>query len=274
MKTECNAQHKNKMFIVMASLSAVVRRWPAVPAPSPRSWSGKQFVSDAQLMHPHSDLAHRLWAASLQPGDGVVDATAGNGHDTLALVHALADVGGGLCHVCDIQVVAIASAQARMRESLRAQGWQLDEQLRGHDTSEDCSAAWLATSSSGAAVEVRWHVGCHADLLRTSLPPGSARLVVFNLGYLPGGDKNIVTTAEGTVAALRAAELVVQPGGFISVTLYPGHAAGEHEAQAALEYAAALPMQQWSVYHHVWLNNRNKKTGVPAPSLLQVQKIY
>jgi hypothetical protein len=264
---------ERKMWLVLATTLGLVR-WPAVPAASPRSWSGKQFESDAQLMHPHSDLAHRLWAACLQPGDAVVDATAGNGHDTLALVHALADVGGGLCHACDIQTRAIASAQARMRESLRTEGWQLDEPVRGEGMAEGGSAAWLATSLTGAAVEVRWHVGCHAELLSTSLTPGSTRLVVFNLGYLPGGDKSVVTTAESTVAALRAAELVVQPGGFVSATLYPGHEAGGHEAQVALEYAAALPMQQWSVYHHVWLNNRNKKTGVPAPSLLHIQKIY
>jgi hypothetical protein len=258
-------------FLYFATLAAVVQRWPAVPAVSPRSWSGKQFVSDAQLMHPHSDLAHRLWAAYLQPGDAVVDATAGNGHDTLTLVHALADAGGGLCHACDIQGVAIASAQARMRESLRGDGWELDEALPG---AEAGSALWLATSSSGTVVEVRWHVGCHTELLSSSLPPDSARLVVFNLGYLPGGDKGVVTTAASTVAALRAAETVVQPGGCVSATLYPGHAEGGHEALAAVEYASALPMHQWSVYHHQWLNNRNKKTGSPAPSLLHIQKIH
>jgi len=259
------------MFLLLATTSAAVRRWPAVPAAVPRQWSGKEFASDAQLMHPHTDLAHRLWAAHLQAGDGVVDATAGNGHDTLAIVRALGRAGGGSCFACDLQPVAIGSAQARMREALHADGWRLDEEGGAVD---DGSTAWLATSPANAEVEVRWRVCCHTELLSETLPPDSARLVVFNLGYLPGGDKSVVTTADGTVRALRAAERVVQPGGAISVTLYPGHEEGGREEAAALEYASALPMQQWSVYHHQWINNRNKRTGCPAPSLLHIQKVH
>ena len=84
-----------------------------------------------------------------------------------------------------------------------------------------------------------------------ALAPSSVSLVVFNLGYLPGGDKALVTTAEGTVRALRAAERAVRPGGCVSVTGYPGHAEGAREEQAVLEHAAALPQGQWSVHYTV-----------------------
>lgn len=52
------------------------------------------------------------------------------------------------------------------------------------------------------------------------------RLVAFNLGYLPGGDKTILTSPRTTVAALHAACRVLQSGGLISVMVYIGHPGG------------------------------------------------
>lgn len=52
------------------------------------------------------------------------------------------------------------------------------------------------------------------------------RLVAFNLGYLPGGDKAITTTSETTLVALGAAERILMPGGLISVVAYVGHPGG------------------------------------------------
>lgn len=224
-------------------------------------------------MHPHTDLAHRLWVAYLEPGDLVVDATAGNGHDTLALVRALGQAGGGICYACDIQKAAVESAQERLRTALSNDGWEVVEGYSAVRDREDLSAEWMTAAPSGAEIKISWHVECHADML-SAMPHSSARLVVFNLGYLPGGDKNIVTTAESTVVAFQAAERVVQAGGAISATLYPGHQEGMLEAEAALDHASELPMQQWSVYHHQWINNRNKRSGMPAPSLLHIQRIH
>lgn len=57
-------------------------------------------------------------------------------------------------------------------------------------------------------------------------PFGICRLVTFNLGYLPGGDKNLITKVDTTLQALQAASNVLQPGGLISIVAYVGHPGG------------------------------------------------
>lgn len=52
------------------------------------------------------------------------------------------------------------------------------------------------------------------------------RLVAFNLGYLPGGDKEITTMSDTTLLALEAAGRIVEPGGLISIVVYVGHPRG------------------------------------------------
>jgi len=52
------------------------------------------------------------------------------------------------------------------------------------------------------------------------------RLVAFNLGYLPGGDKDIITVSETTSLALEAAKRILMPGGLISIVVYVGHPGG------------------------------------------------
>lgn len=52
------------------------------------------------------------------------------------------------------------------------------------------------------------------------------RMVAFNLGYLPGGNKSIITASNTTVLALKAAESVLMPGGLISLVVYIGHPGG------------------------------------------------
>lgn len=53
-----------------------------------------------------------------------------------------------------------------------------------------------------------------------------SRLIAFNLGYLPGGDKTVITTSKTTLLALEAAERILMPGGLISMVVYIGHPGG------------------------------------------------
>lgn len=52
------------------------------------------------------------------------------------------------------------------------------------------------------------------------------RLIAFNLGYLPGGDKTITTESETTLEALKVAKEILMPGGLISLLVYVGHPGG------------------------------------------------
>ena len=58
----------------------------------------------------------------------------------------------------------------------------------------------------------------HANLAR--YVSESIGLIVFNLGYLPGGDKQRATQTETTLAALQAALDKLTIGGLLSVTMY------------------------------------------------------
>ena len=112
------------------------------------------------------------------------------------------------------------------------------------------------------------------SLPRRVLEAASASLIVFNLGWLPGSDKTVMTTAETTARALRAAERAVRAGGCVSVTLYPGHDEGRREEESVLAHATALPQGEWSVHYIQWLNQRSKRSGIRAPSLVLLQRMH
>ncbi len=76
-------------------------------------------------------------------------------------------------------------------------------------------------------------------------------LVVYNLGYLPGGDKSITTQAPSTLASLKKF-LTIAPA--VSVTCYPGHPEGAREEQELIKFFTSLSPTEWTVCHHRWIN--------------------
>lgn len=76
---------------------------------------------------------------------------------------------------------------------------------------------------------------CHS-----SLPGVTPSLIVYNLGYLPGGDKSKTTMTKTTLKSIDSAIAVLKPGGLISITLYPGHEEGAKEAEAVLAHIRKL----------------------------------
>jgi hypothetical protein len=132
----------------------------------------------------------------LRPGDWVVDATLGNGHDAQVLLQAV--LPGGQLFGFDVQPQALAECGERLAGAPEFVGYLKDHAFMG-----------------------------------ACLPPeaqGRLRAVVFNLGYLPGGDHAVVTTAVNTLAALGAALCWLGSGGVLCCTCYPGTAAGQQEA--------------------------------------------
>jgi len=143
-------------------------------------------------------LAHEFAAGFIGRGDLVIDATCGNGHDTLQLARLVGPHGKVLAF--DIQPAALAETACRLKsEGLDDGRVQLIE-------------------------------GCHTTMAEHAAPAGAA-LVVFNLGYLPGGDHALTTAAGTTVVALDAAVRVLRSGGLLMVTCYPGHPEGAREAE-------------------------------------------
>ena len=168
----------------------------------------------------------------VRPGDTVVDATLGNGHDTCMLAELVGERG----HVIgfDIQAEAVSRAEAALREAgLLA---QCELYALGHE-----------------------HM---AEIVREPV-----RAVVFNLGWLPGGDKAITTRWETTRQAVSGALARLLPGGICTICAYPGHAAGDEERAALTDFLAALRPQAFNVLHHRFLN-----AGPGAPECFIIQK--
>jgi hypothetical protein len=93
------------------------------------------------------------------------------------------------------------------------------------------------------------------------------RAAVFNLGFLPNGDKRCITLPETTVAALGQAADLLQAGGILLVALYPGHTGGNDEASKVEVWAAALPPLLFNVWQYRQLNR-----SAAAPYLVMVER--
>lgn len=184
-----------------------------------------------------TDLAHRAVSGILKAGDWAVDATAGNGHDTVLLAECVGPT--GRVFAFDVQQCALAET-ARWVEGLA----QVTLVHAGHET--------LARHLAANGPE-----------------DGEARLaaVMFNLGYLPGADKTIVTRTETTLAALKQALDHLGTNGLVTLVLYPGHPGGAEEAAAVRYYAQRLP-EAFAVSLH-----ERSDTQRPAPELLVIERL-
>lgn len=189
------------------------------------------------LFNSHLDFAHEYWSQIVQKGDIVIDATCGNGHDTLKLCQLALSFDKGKVYAIDIQKQAIESTYHLLFAHLSV---ELQNRIIFQQT-------------------------CHSHF-----PEGvyteKIKLIVYNLGYLPKGDKSKTTLGETTLKSLKQAQEIIQPGGMISVTCYPGHDEGFREQEVLLEYLSTLPSQTWSCSHHCWMNRHH------APNLLLLQK--
>ena len=152
-----------------------------------------------------TEQAHEAVRAVVEPGETVVDATAGNGHDTLFLARLVGSEGCVLAF--DVQEEALAATRVR---------------LTGHKIGGD-TVVLLQES--------------HVELDKHVTAPVAA--VMFNLGYLPGSDRQCRTTPGETLRALALAWDVLREGGILSVVCYRGHAGGAEEAGEVVRFAEA-----------------------------------
>lgn len=182
------------------------------------------------------DVSHTLATGSLSPGSVAVDATIGNGHDTLVLARAVGAEG----RVFGFDVQAEALEQTRDRLESAAQRQQVELYQVGHE-----------------AMDRRVPTALH----------GEVGAVMFNLGYLPGSNAQLTTTPDTTIPALASALRLLRPGGRITVVIYTGHEGGAEEAEAVDAWAEELSQEQFQVLSYRFLNQRNH-----PPRLVAVEK--
>ena len=90
---------------------------------------------------------------------------------------------------------------------------------------------------------------------------------MFNLGYLPGGDKEITTQAASTILAIESGLKLLRPGGIMTVMIYWGHSAGQVEKDAVESFCQTLSQMDYLVLKYQYINQQNQ-----APFLLAVER--
>jgi SAM-dependent methyltransferase len=201
-------------------------------------------VSAPSLIHIVT-WAQSLAAEVLLPGALAVDLTAGSGRDTLFLWQQVAP--GGQVISFDIQPAALAETSSRLQLA-GVPLWQFPED--GHRVGAD-PGVYLAAA-------------CHSRL--GEFVDAAPKAILANLGFHPGGDREVITRPETTLAALRAAAGLLAPGGRLVVTVYPGHPGGAAEAAAVADWFAALTPRYWEA---LLLRVANREQ---APFLLLAEK--
>ena len=183
------------------------------------------------------NTAHDLIRGSVRPGDIVVDATVGNGHDTMFLAE---QVGlSGHIYGFDIQQAAIGSTLDKFRKTAFS----------------ECLTLIHAS---------------HAEM-DTKIPAhhhGNISAIMFNLGYLPGGDKRIITQTDSTLTALAIASRILAVNGIITLLAYPGHPGGDLETERVKNGCGQLDSEQFAVSTVYSTEHKDS-----APRLFVVRKI-
>jgi tRNA G37 N-methylase Trm5 len=179
-----------------------------------------------------TELAHCLLSTVLKAGGVAVDATAGNGRDTLFLARHAGP--GGRVYAFDLQEEALNRTAAALEE----------ESLRERVVLIQAGHQYMA------------------DYI-----PEPVSAVVFNLGYLPGGDHNLVTRVDSTIAGLEAALKLLVSGGMATIVVYPGHREGAAEREALLAHCAQLDPAKYAVLRSAIINRS------APPELIVIQKI-
>jgi tRNA G37 N-methylase Trm5 len=149
-------------------------------------------------------LAHNHVSEVVNQGDFCLDATVGNGHDSLFLAQQVG-ISGKVFSI-DIQAQAIQNTQILLQQN-------------------------------GLDAVVQLILGSHSNLLELvdKSVHGQIKASTFNLGYLPGGDHSVITQADNTTQAICQAYQITASGGIISVLCYRGHAGGTKEANSVAE---------------------------------------
>ena len=177
--------------------------------------------------------AQTLLKSAVGDGDIAVDATAGNGHDTLFLADLVGD--DGFVYAFDVQKQAVDATLHRLLDhALEHRAIVLND---GHEN----VAKYVDKPVSGA---------------------------VFNLGYLPGSDHEVITRPNTTIQALESLLKLLKIGGIIVLVIYHGHEGGKEERDEVIRFVSGLPQKYIHVLRYEFLNQKND-----PPFIIALEKV-
>ena len=163
------------------------------------------------------EMSHDFLAQVITQEDIVVDATMGNGHDTLFLAKLAKQV-----YAFDIQEQALEKTSQRLQEAGLTNAELI---LQGHETVDQ----FVREAKAG----------------------------IFNLGYLPSADKSIITQPQTTIEALEKLCHLLVKGGRIAIMIYYGHEGGDIEKDVVMDFVSQLPQQEYTATIYRTLNQIN-----------------
>lgn len=163
-----------------------------------------------------TDKAHQIISKKSRSIKSGIDATCGNGNDTLFLAKLCSKSGKILSF--DIQEVALRIAKSKIKNA----------NLCGtvkfiHDSHENMK-----------------------DYINDK-----AEVIMFNLGYLPNADNKVSTKSETTIYALSAAKKLLSDNGLISIICYPGHEDGRVECRNVRTWLNNLDQKKFSILEYL-----------------------
>lgn len=170
-----------------------------------------------------TEWCHHFIAEQVSPGSFCIDATAGNGNDTEFLCRLVGDTGKVLA--LDIQQAAIDATGLRL--------------FQNH------------LSHIGSTI-----LDTHENLAHYA-NPDSVDCIVFNFGYLPGGDHALSTKAASSIKAMEAALTLLKKGGLMSLCIYSGGDSGFEERDAILNWLKKLDGRKYIVILSSYYNRPN-----------------
>ena len=159
-----------------------------------------------------TEYTHLCLERKLNNGDCVLDATAGNGYDTL-----------------------------KAAKLVQPNGWVVSIDIQ--ENAIDETGVKLAQAKLKNICEC--HLGNHGELLKTI--DQTFDCIIFNLGYLPGSDKMIITTTKDTLSALNQSTTLLKENGMLFVTAYRRHKGGKDEAEQVEQWMTEQKINGWFV---------------------------
>lgn len=183
-------------------------------------------------MYQITQWCHHFIEQQVRPGDICIDATMGNGHDTELLCRLTGSEGKVLAF--DIQEIALSNTQRRLQDAELPVNYRL-----------------ILDSHS--------HMDQYADA-------DSVSCIVFNFGYLPGGDHALATRPDSSIAAIEQGLKLLKRNGLMSLCIYSGGDSGFEERDALLSYLKALDPKKYLV---ILSSYYNRPKNPPIPVLIR-----
>lgn len=186
----------------------------------------------AKFLNKVTDINKTYIKDIINEGDVVVDATMGNGYDTLYLAQKVGK--NGKVYAFDVQEEAIKSTSKKIeREGFNS---SVELILDGHQNMDNY---------------VKEEVSC----------------ILFNLGYLPRAKHQIITKSDTTITAIEKGLKLLKPNGVMSIAIYSGHEGGMDEKEAVYEYTSKLDQNYFNVLSTKFINQINN-----PPELILIEK--